>query len=320
MKNRRFNEEVKERFLKNYQKDTADVYTRIFNRAYNLEKIYKKDLYDFNLKEIEELLFDLNPTTETAARFNGSIVINYVDWAIQEGLRYNNINPIKLFEGDYFERFVDETIKLYITESQLVNIEEFCTNAQDALIFRLLFEGFNGKKLNELTDLTIDNVDENNNMVYIKNRNKEIPVSTRCVELIKEAYNEDRYEKNNGYTEDFPSNLLPHVQLARNKYILRNCITRLKDYNKPVDSFTIYRRNDLIKDMWGAHYLNPKSLMYSGMLYMAYQIITKNEDKYIYKKDYEEICDQFNYKYRTIYNLKNIVNEENINKIYCQIL
>ena len=58
-----YNRDQKEMFLKGLNLNTRATYERVLNRAKILEEQFNKDLYDFNIYEIEKVIHYINPGT-----------------------------------------------------------------------------------------------------------------------------------------------------------------------------------------------------------------------------------------------------------------
>lgn len=316
--NEMYNKEIKENFLNNYRKDTQLVYKRIFLKSAKLEKSLDKDLYNFTTDQLEDVLRDLNPSTLTASRSNASIIIKYLDWSGENGLR-SNINPLKVFPPKYFDKFVNASIQLYVTDEQLRDIEDFCVNAQDAVIFRLLFEGVGGRECSELRNLRKKDINFDEKVLTLYNdknghkEKRELSVSSRCIGLIEEALKQDTYAKRNGeLIED--TRVRQFNNLVQNDYVIRNSITRTDNYGA-VSVHTIYRRIDVIRELFGdLPYLTAKGLTYSGMLAMAKELL--EEEGKLEKRQLLKICKRYNFNKETWYLLKKHINVENIEKVY----
>lgn len=281
-----YNPEVKQRFLKKYPHDS---YERIFLRSYIFEEALQKDLYDFNMDDIKRVLYDLNPLTVGASRSNGRIITSYIDWAIEEGYRRNNINPLKTVQSKWFDQFVDKSRKIYITEEELKEIENHCVNAQDAVIVRALFEGLT---ISELLNLKKDDVDYDNCILKLKDDKKgerTLKVSSECIRLIAQAARQEKYYKNNGEVTE--NTKRPWNELIDNEYILRPNKTKTK-YTDRADEYLIYRRLDVLKRTLGFPYLTSKNISNSGKLKMAKDLYLKEGE--LGRKQLEKIAERFN--------------------------
>lgn len=311
-----YNPEIKKRFLEKYP---YDAYERIFLRSYVFEEALGKDLYDFNIDDIKRVLYELDPITLGSSRTNGRIITSYIDWAIKEGYRKNNINPLKTVQSEWFNQFVNKKRKLFITDQELEEIEAHCINSQDAVIVRALFEGLT---VSELLNLKKTDVDYENGILKLKDDKKgerTLKVSEQCLKLIRQASEEIQYYKNNGQISE--GTRREWTELVDNEYVLRPSITRTKKMGR-ADEFLIYRRLDTIKKTLGFPYLTSKNISNSGKLKMARDLYLK--EGALGREQLIKIAERFNvskviingYESYNLTILKDFITLENLKMYY----
>lgn len=312
-----YNAKVKHMFLDRYPESTRKTYFRIFKKSYPTEKMLGKDLYEFNLHEIESVLYDLYPLTYKSSLTNGRIITEYITFCIEQGLRSNNINPLRMVKSPYFEKFVDKNVKTLFSKKEIMQIEDACVNAQDAVILRLLFEGASGKKeLAEIRNLKREHVDFENRILTLidfDGSERQLEVSQRCVDFIEKALKQERYWKRNGEME-VTGDRRPreYNDLVMNNYVIRASITRTDSFNKPSGIAVIHRRLQTLGEVLGFPYLNPKNVTNSGMLYMAKNLYM--ETGKLAKEEYQQIADRFGVK--DPYTIRAYITEENLERVY----
>lgn len=309
-----YNESTKNEFLSSYPENTRTTYNRIFVNSYELEESKQRDLYDFNVSELSEVLLGLAPKTPAASRTNGRIIAAYLDWAIEKGLRKNNINPFKKANPKWFDQFVQD-IKIFINESELKKIENLCENAQDACIIRALFEGVSGMGMAELCNLKKNDVDFENYILHLTDYDgskRDLKVSAECIRLIDQALRQTQYTKRNGEMDNPNGNLSEYMDLAKNNFVIRNAIAHTDNYNNHVDKHTIYRRVDVIRESTGFPYLTPKNIVKSGMIKMAYDLIEKYGE--LNKELYQEVANRF--KVNIISTMYDYINYDQMQSLY----
>lgn len=242
-----YNEERKQMFLKGLTPNTLSTFSRVLNRAKMLEEQFGKDLYDFNIYEIEHLISYLNPRTMNSVLSSASIIQNYIRWAIEEDLRLNNLNPLDaIFGQEYYSKFVDRTNKLIFSKEEIDDMTGGLVNFQDSAIIHSIFEGILGKGYSEVLNLTIHDIDNENLSVLLRNNTKsntwserKLEVSGELISMLNMAYREEIYYKNNGNPA---SNLkAPTSKLISNDYVFRSAILNTKADGK-ADSHLILRR------------------------------------------------------------------------------
>jgi len=312
-----YNEEVKNRFLEKYEGKTEYAYKRVFLNSANIEEVLGKDLYDFSIEEMKQVLYNLDPKNLATSQSLGSIVKNYIDWAIKEGYRKSNINPLEKIYTEWYEQFVGDK-KLYITENELVHIEGLCNNYQDIALIRILFEGAGGKSWVEVRNLKKNDIIKDENAIILTDENgnkRKLNVSTRCIEFLIEASEETKYFKKNAEMDH--ERIRNYADLAENDYVFRPCHTRLNEPNREIQQHTINRRIREVSDLIGSDYLTPRSVFISGMIKYAKDLLI--ETGKLEREEYEKICKRFNYNVNSIALLKKTVNIETIKQLYGNI-
>lgn len=309
-----YNEKIKNDFLNSglISSQTIKNYRRIFSRSSIMEKVLQKDLYDFTLEELEEFLYDLNPTTLDASNVNARIITTYLNWAIVEGYKKEE-NPLTLVSSKYFSKFVDETIKIYFTDYEINFIEDNCDNSQDAVIFALLFTGVGGKDMSELRNLKKQDVNFETGELLLTDSDgstRIIIVNDYVLHLIRQALDQREYYKKNGQAEQ-ADNIREFTTLIQSNYVLRNSNTNTDNVGA-VNSNTIYRRIKIISETVGIPYLNGKNVSRSGMIAMAKELL--EEEKELGNKQYKKIAERF--RVSSMYHLKTFCNIKTINELY----
>jgi integrase len=310
-----YNADIKELFLNMYEnEDSKSTYKRIFIKSADTERVLGKDLAEFSKSEIEDFLSDLAPLTSAISRSNGRIVTSYISWCIDAGYKKVVMNPLKLVDSEWFDKFVDKSVKLYFTEKEITEIERFCENAQDAVIIRLYFEGVAGKDSCEIRNLNKFDVDFKNNILHLRNEKgmlaRSIEVSDRTIKLIEEALSEKTYTKRNGQME-VTENIKEFTTLVENDYVLRNSVTKTDNYSGAVQSSVVYRRLKVISETLGIPYFTGKNILRSGILHRAKGMF--HNRKFDYEK-FRPLAERFNIK--NIYSVKDYCNIETIESLY----
>ncbi|MFE4572051.1 phage lytic cycle repressor MrpR family protein [Paenibacillus chitinolyticus] len=322
-----YNEVQKNRYLASLPETSAKQAERVLSRAKTLEEKYQTDLANFNLDQIESLLYYLNPSTLNSSRANFYLIQNYIRWGIAQGFRETNLNPLDvLAENTFYKKFIDASKKMLYTKDEIDKMVDGCLNAQDAFPVAGLFEGLYGTGYDELLNLKREHLLPNN-LLELHNHGtaRIIRVSDRCMDMIKKALEEKTYVKKNGaakVTMKSPAS----ADLEQSDYVLRNVITRSQTDGK-ADRFLIQRRIAAVKSYhedW-VKVLTPYIIRNSGMLYMAKTLFDRNKE--LNKQHYEEICEQFGiskvmnngYEVYNYHRLKeDFLNTETIERIYSE--
>ncbi|MWV44900.1 hypothetical protein GRF59_14860 [Paenibacillus sp. HJL G12] len=320
-----YNEEQKTRFLKGLNENTYTTYLRVLKRASKLEERLGKDLYNFSLFEIEDLLSYLAPKTLQSANGSGSIIQNYIRWAISQDLRDDNLNPLDIMgSSGFYLKFVDKTNKLLITNEELKDIIGDLENWQDSVIPLALFEGIFGREYSELLNLTINDLNIDESTATLKNELKNgeiekrtIKISEHLMALLIRAAEQKDYSQDNGHS----TAKSPVVELADSPYIIRS-VKRRATANEKADKHLVLRRLKNIGVWKGLKHLSAINIRNSGMLYMAKELYESKgslgRDEIITICEYYNIgkqthADEF-YAYSRY--TKDFLNEETIKKVY----
>ncbi|WP_405169363.1 hypothetical protein [Paenibacillus sp. FSL H3-0286] len=322
-----YNKEQKERFLKDRTFNTREAYSRVLKRASSLEEEFGKDLYNFNISEIELLINYLAPTTLSSVQSATSPITVYIDWAIEQGLRTDNFNPLStLIDREYLEKFIDKSNELIFSKDDIDDITGRLTNRIDAAVIQCLFEGLMGKKYSELLNLTIHDINENENRLILTNdideghKKKRVLMldgDSTLIKLLIQTFEKKIYYKNNGNPS--PNNKSDIINLVENDYIFRAAALGVKYLGK-ADSHLVLRKLRLVADWMGQPHLTATNIRNSGMLYYAYKLY-KDRGK-LEKEEYDIICERFDIKMNSLgyYNISrqknDFLNVKTIEKIY----
>lgn len=319
-KERMYNPDLKEEFLLMYENErTQKTVAYIFYKSKTTEEMLGKDLCEFNINELEEVLYNTSPLTRAVVQTNGRFISAYITWAIEKGLLASNINPLSTKSNEWYEQFVDKSKKLFFSQNELEEMEKELVNAADAVILRLLFEGAGGHELSEILNLTSDHIEMDNVLRLEDDREGErkLTFSEDCLRLVRAALKETEYQSKNGVAESFN----PVAKLVDNDYVIKSVDRRLKNTQR-ANKHTVYRRIKVIKEYFDLQYLTVNSIQRSGMIKMAVDLFER--DGKLETEQYYEVADRFDMKkytsgnaeYHNISILKEFINRENILELY----
>lgn len=300
-----YNEEVKERFIATRAVGMHNSYSRLFTNSMPVERGEEQDLFKLDLDSIAQVLNEMLSPTLVGARSNIYLVRSYIDWAVAEGLA--ETNTLDIIDSTWAEQFVKKNIKLFVTVEELVNIENGCANAQDAIVFRLLFEGVNGAQLSEITNLTKHDVDWGRKELRLtdnKKRVRFIKVSDRCLDMITEALEQEVYWSNNGQQDQY-------VTLVKSEYVVRPT-TRTANPAPNAGVWVLTKRVRDIADYFGLTDVTPKGVQRSGMLYQAKLLLDEGATPTY--DDYKKIAARYKAKIKSIY--YDFLNTETVKELY----
>lgn len=323
-----YNEEIKEAFLQylideeGFTEETVHVFRFVFYKSYDVEDILQKDMYDFNTSELKQVLLNANKSTMNSVRAFASMMKKYIDWAIRTGLTNSNINPMDMFTTKDYEECIDKSKKLFISESELISIENKLVNYQDKVVLRLAFEGINGYEVSEMLNLKKHDVDFKNKQLKLYD-NKEgerfINVSERCIEIIEKAINEKIYYARNG--DKTSAHGKSKYEYFETDHVIKNVLAG-RTTKRAADKTVVYRRMNMIKEMFDMPYLTIKNVWRSGMIKMTVDLY--KEEGELTNKQLAKIAEQFGlgkiinnghetYNYHA---MRQFINRENIIDLY----
>lgn len=291
-----------------------------------------RDLYTFNLVEIKRLLHLLQPLKVSAATQNGAMIRSYISWSIVEGYRDNAINPLDGIPNPnaWYKEFVDQSKETIFHADRIKYVVKNAVNYQDAVIVQLIFEGVMGESCEELLNLTVHDIDFDNNYLHLRDKNgetRDIWVTDECMRLIRGALDTNqKYVKRNGQFS--PNTRNTENELVDNNFLLKKARARTKDEGRG-DIHLVLRRLKMLSEVFDIDYFTATNIRNSGMLYWGKLRLDEKRktdpDADLDRDDYDVICERFGiskinnggnvernyYPYR-----KEFLNVETINKVY----
>jgi integrase len=329
--NNLYNEEIKEKFLANYDNEqTQKTIRNVFLKSELVERVLDKDMYQFNSEEIGKVIANLNPHSVGVSKSYGRFIGQYLNWAIDNGYREgSNINPLKAIDKEFYSQFVDKTKKIHFNDSEFYEIVESLQNAQDQAFISLIYCGMLGERFSELQNLHYNHIHWNDNKIdiYDENNNyhRTITVPNQVMRYVENAYKQEVYYTINPETDEFNER-----ELMRTNYVFRNTKSpRIKQGEQPVSQAVFYNRIKNIKAETGLSYLTPVAIKQSGIIHTAYILVSEKvargeEPKLTYQDTWKIIGEIFNYAmfdnngimYYNTNLMKEFCNESTIKSLY----
>ena len=265
----------------------------VLQKAAGTERILERDLYTFSLDEIASVLMSTNPLNLNVAQWNGTVFKKYIDWGRGKGRFGSNDNPLTGIPNEWYKQFVSEK-KLYLSEDEIIEIEDNLRNYQDKVCVRLPFEGVSGHLQSEISNLQESDINFEARELTLhdtKKGDRKIIVSERAIEIIKGALEEEIYIHELDDDKIKKSKLLQGVNTS---YVVRGFESKRPEDNpdKPVSFNVPYRRSNMIKGKFDLPYLTIKQIEKSGMIKIAKDLIIERGK--FGKEERNVIGDQFN--------------------------
>jgi integrase len=317
-----YNVEFKEKFIDEYDNEsTRTAIENILANAALSEEVLGKDLYDFNLGEIAQVIKASNPLNVQAAYGIGRHIYRYIQFAAN--IRRSNLHPMDGIDPDWYKNLVGKNKKYLFSKNEITDIISQLENKQDQAMIILLFEGARGLNNSELINLRKQDIDEfRNELILHDDKDKSarvIKVSPWCIFILKQAIESLNYHRS---TRSGKTILAP---VCDNDYIFRSLkLGNHVNEKAPINFQVLNQRLMRMREQLGLPYLRIKGLQQSGMINMGFQLFKR--DKVLESKQLEEIANQYNTgnyivgsgnkPYLNVTLFKNIVSRDHILDLY----
>jgi integrase len=316
-----FNKDLKEQFINSQYKNAGskEVIKDILRKAYTSELILKKDLYDFTLDEIGEVIRAADPFNVSMSYSYARHIYRYIRYAKENGYGQSNINPLEVVPDSWYEQWVDNKKNLF-TKNEIEDLVENLKNKQDKAMVALFFEGAFGKQFSELRNLKVSDIDEINFKLKLTDdkdhKSRELNISEWCMNLVLQA------AKSTSYTT-FYLQTPDTVPLVDNEYVFRQTRGGRSSEYEGMGMNQLYQRIRSIRDNFNLPYFRAKGVQQSGMNYMGFKLYQRDGE--LGSKQFVEISNHFNvgyyvpngkYRYLNTFDFKKYVNKDEINKLY----
>lgn len=225
-----------------------------------------KDLYDFSLQEAEALVMSLEMKTLRSVQNYIIMFKKYLEFAIALGVSVNTINYyVHLGKKENATKFLDDEVYRVLTKEKVIEITDELENSQDAVILGLIFEGLSNKnEFEELINLKKDA------LIRKEDGSFDVILTDRCISLSSETTNLVEEALNQLYYTSSSGKGSREYKLTQGENVLRGLRGKEK-----VTSQLINQRLMRIKELTKVDYLNATSLVYSGQLHLAEELIIK---------------------------------------------
>lgn len=316
-----YNEEIKERFLSQYDNEqTKKTIRNVFQNTCDVEDTFEKDLYDFTMDQIGKVIKNyIKPHTASVASSNGRFISQYISWAISEGHRKSNLNPLKGTTDDFYDDLIDKTKKVHYSYSEFLGLleDKNMHNAADKSFLFLIWYGISGERFSELQQMKQSDIDFDTNEIFISARNKKITVSDECIKYLEKACKEKTYYQYNSSTGEFSEK-----EMLDSPFLFRNIKSPRGTEGLPIGMNVMYSRLHAMKDYLQLEYLTPNAIKQSGMIKMAVDVYL--EEGVLGYEQLAKVCERYDYSMitnnnHTYYNthlLRQFLNSEIIKELY----
>ena len=290
-----FNEDLKNRYIEEKtERVTIDKFylPNVFRKTEVFEQLLNKDLCNFTVSEIYEMIKVCGFTGyNTLANFISACSM-YTNWCLNQGFVYDSQNHFLEIRPDQYSRLIDRiaTDMRIATRGQIEKWIMELPNPSDKFVFLGVFEGIKGTAYCEYIDLLGEDINCDKCEIFLRATNRTLKCSTMLCEIGIESANTFSYYPLTGKME------------REGKFIDSDKV--IKDVNNirttPNPGRRIYfKLLRSIKYLGIESFFDPNALQDSGMMDM---VISRSKELNISERQYvyehiDEINNRYNKKY-----------------------
>jgi hypothetical protein len=303
-----YNELQKRRYLENckYEETTKETITMMFRGAARVEKRYKADLSSFNRPQVVELLKSYNSRSPHYLKIMCIYYADYYNWCLSEGL-VDPSNVVNQYDSSLVKGIIKEIIPIelikgkFYTKKDILEYLDCIIDISNKFLMWAIFIGIKGDNYSELSNLKMEDLDEENKVVKVGDRLH--PVDNLFIELMKKT-NEAKFYYPEGKLKDYHYNKNVYDESI---YVLKNC--RSGKVNTPVTKQYYTLRMRYIKMQTGNKFITASTLYRNGLInhikeyYEAKGITLEealfheiNNKLYTYDRETERVIKEFGSK------------------------
>lgn len=276
--------DYKNKFASEYPDQTRRVIMALFRKTAKYERLYEKDIFDFDLNELRDVIKSFKTKTIRSLQNQISTIERYIDFAQKDKDKktvYKVNFASALDSAEKLESLLDKEAEenMIFDRDEIMEMALNTDNAQDGVILGLLFDGVSHKnEFEELVNLTKQDFNFEDKLINLEDRT--IPMSHETKMLVEDALDQDRkYVSISGETTR-------NYTIAEGDHVLRG----LRGKNK-VKGQIVSQRILRIAELFDYPYLNATTISYSGQLCYAKELI--NEQKMNMDEVIDEVLRRF---------------------------
>ena len=279
-------------------------------KIYPFEYRWNKDLALFNKENVEKILISVAGVTIGSAKNLQSVMNGYEIWALQTGLNpgLNPVERVLLKNIVKPDRLMMENTIISIDE--LFELWNYIQTAPNKICHRLTYQNFamilliriglNGlKEWNEVLYLKKEDIDFDEGIIYVTNRDKEVEEGKKTLEVVKEIYVEDRILKvikrameEEGYSYSYRAGRNNALMQKDKKYVDYGYVIKPEEEQGEIINSTIFRKR--IENFFEAserNFIKGEDIFRNSKLDILFDIKKKNGEVSI--EDIKNINDYF---------------------------
>lgn len=275
-----YNRDYKNEYIDKFKGGDSTIITiySAFQLAETTERELNKDLFAFNGKEVEILLYSLRAASVSSVNKYVSIFKDYTNWAIATRIRgeyENGINQYDLTQkSKNLTQFVSNRKVLdgHLSRAQFKDFVNYISNDVDRIIIMLAYELVIGQDYYEMRSLTREDIDIQNNILKVTDLDgtiRKVEVSAKTINACISAANQKKYILKNGMSDTIRP-------LADTQYIIRP--TKRGDNKDMVSKSFIANKMFAISDWFDGYKVSLLNIRDTRLLHEL--------EGYIYDTDY----------------------------------
>ena len=239
-----------------YSESILNGYKMVFKKILPYEKQIDKDLRDFNLDELFQVLELLRGRSYNSVHTKWSLVRKYLTF-------YNNSYVSQITSKD-IKNYISEVETRYITREELrEKVKMAGSDSHKALLF-LLFDGVGGLGYKDICNLKYSDIDFEKGVVTIGEDTYELSKDT--LEYLKRAEKETTVTKF-AISDDNTKSDDEYQVNPNSPYVFKTrMIKSTENGMTPYRTTGLQRRLDSLTKMLGMDHQNGKTLYYSGLV------------------------------------------------------
>lgn len=268
-----YNEEIKNKYLQEIENEDSKLLARYtFANTYESEEVYRKDLFEMSLEELESVMYGIAPSSSNSSYNNAMRIKNYIEWASDNGLRRTNIIPFDAVDVfNWGKKFVSSYKSRMYTREEVLEMCDDLYNYTDKALLLALFEGIRGTKHSEIVNLKMDDVvmtSERFQATLINEDGSErtIPISEVLFKYLRIADGDKEYFPKNGMKE--AGERIGSMEYLESPYIFKKIKRGRAQGEIRLDNNFVTRKMIVFKKIFDSKFLNARILMESGMMHM----------------------------------------------------
>lgn len=281
MNNKLYQAKNKNKFMETL--NDPKMYVWLFDKTFEYEQKFGKDLYNFSKDEILEFLSSRKLAITTLQGLV-SYISTYIGWAIKDGVKRSDRNPTDEISIEDLKKIAKKTDVLDAEIIyELAGVSDFDTglpklkNAQDKLLIYLLFLGINGERANEIVNLKFEHVDIENGVIKLSELDptrKDMRIDPHCLKLFKATKKERYYERYLDEDNIDDKNSAEDYEVIDSDYVFRRSAVGRKSNDEKISYSALIRRINAIREYTGIP-LTIKKVERAGMIRTAQKILEK---------------------------------------------